>query len=512
MPKLGLTMEEATIVEWLVADGELVDEETPIMVIETDKTETEVGSPGVGRLHHIGEVGEVYACGDRIGLLLAEDDDPSTTTPQPPPAPDTAMPAVSGPATAESTAVITSPGVAAPGIAPVAEDRVLASPNARRLAAQRGVALAGVRGTGPGGRILSEDIEDIQDIEDAASGAGAPPAADEARELAELLGIDLTAVPVSDGEPRVTRDAVAAHVRRLLQQAPAARPPMAASPTAGSPGASSPVLPPPPPPVAAAPAAPVAPVGAESRPAQLAAAPLLQEPVRTIRLTGMRGTIAKRMHASLREMAQLTLTMDADMAGVLADRAARQRRQDAPDAPDTVPSVTVPSITDYVLAATARALVRHPGMNAQVTAEGIAVLPEVHVGLAVAVDGGLLVPVVRDAAQRTLADLAVETTRLADSARRGTIAPTELEGATFSVSALGMYGVDTFTPVINPPNAGVLGIGRLRDDPVLAGGSITTAKRLTLSLTWDHRVLDGAPAAEFCRTIVELLAAPTQLD
>jgi pyruvate dehydrogenase E2 component (dihydrolipoamide acetyltransferase) len=195
--------------------------------------------------------------------------------------------------------------------------------------------------------------------------------------------------------------------------------------------------------------------------------------------------------------------MDADMTAVLAHRA--QRRAALPDR-------AVPSITDYVVAAAARALVRHPRLNAQVTEAGIALLPDVHVGLAVAVDNGLMVPVVRDTAHRDLADLAAETTRLAAAARSGSITPAELEGGTFSVSALGAFGVDAFTPVINPPNAGILGVGRLRDDVVVVDGQITTVKRLTLSLTWDHRVIDGVPAAEFCRTVVELLADPAALD
>ena len=295
-----------------------------------------------------------------------------------------------------------------------------------------------------------------------------------ARTLADLLGIDLADVPVDPVERRVTRDGVAAHVRQLLAQL--------AQPTA--PAASEP---------ASAPSTP------SPKPSAM---PLLQEPTETIRLSGMRGTIAKRMHASLQEMAQLTLTMDAEMTAVLADRAARKADADGP----------VPSITDYVVAAAARALAVHPRLNAQVTESGIALLPEIHVGLAVAVDNGLLVPVVRDAAHRDLVDLAAETSRLADAARRGAVAPGELEGGTFSVSALGAFGVDVFTPVINPPNAGILGVGRLRDDVVLADGVVTTVKRLTLSLTWDHRVVDGVPAAEFCRTIVELLADPARLD
>jgi pyruvate dehydrogenase E2 component (dihydrolipoamide acetyltransferase) len=280
------------------------------------------------------------------------------------------------------------------------------------------------------------------------------------------LGVDLAAVPVDPVERRITRDGVALHVRGLLHQA--------------------------------APPAPAAPIPAATG----GSWPALQEPTSTVRMAGMRGTIAKRMLSSLHEMAQLTLTMDADMTAVLADRGSRKAAD---------PGTPVPSITDYVVAASARALARHPRMNAQVTDAGIALLPEVHVGLAVAVEHGLMVPVIRDAADRDLVDLAAETTRLAAAVRSGDITPAELEGGTFSVSALGAFGVDAFTPVINPPNAGILGVGRLRDDIVLVDGGVTTVKRLTLSLTWDHRVLDGVPAAEFCRTVVELLATPEAL-
>jgi len=214
----------------------------------------------------------------------------------------------------------------------------------------------------------------------------------------------------------------------------------------------------------------------------------------------MRGTIAKRMHASLLDMAQLTLTTDAEMDAVLADR--RRRKSDG--AP--------PGVTDYIVAAAARALRLHPIVNAQMTADGIAHLPDIHVGLAVALDGGLVVPVVRHADQIGLADLATETTRLAASARAGKLTLDDLDGGTFSVSALGMFGVDTFTPVINPPNVAILGVGRLRDDVVLVDDVVGTRTRLTLSLTWDHRVLDGAPAAAFAQTIVELLADPARLE
>jgi pyruvate dehydrogenase E2 component (dihydrolipoamide acetyltransferase) len=453
MPKLGLTMEEAMIIEWLVADGDEVAADTPIALIETDKTETEVGSPGNGRLHQIGQPGEVFACGVRIAVLLEPGENPpAATAPAPTPTPTKAMSApnpIDRP-TEPGTDLRSEPRTG----------RLLASPNARRVAAERGVALASVRGTGPGGRIVSEDVEAAPThaapiAASAAANAGAVATA-AARQLADLLGIDLTQVAPDPREHRITREGVALHVRQLLQQR-----------SAPEPGRVS--------------------------------IPLLQEPSSTIKLTGMRGTIAKRMRASLHEMAQLTLTMDAAVDAVLADRADRKRRGDA----------SVPSITDYVVAATARALVRHPGVNAQITDAGIALLPEVHVGLAVAVDGGLMVPVIRHTAHRDLADLAAETTRLAAAARAGSLKPGDLDGGTFSVSALGAYGVDVFTPVINPPNAGILGVGRIRDELVVTDGNISTRKVLTLSLTWDHRVLDGVPAAEFTRTIVELLSDPS---
>jgi pyruvate dehydrogenase E2 component (dihydrolipoamide acetyltransferase) len=133
--------------------------------------------------------------------------------------------------------------------------------------------------------------------------------------------------------------------------------------------------------------------------------------------------------------------------------------------------------------------------------------------MAVALDAGLIVPVIRDTASRDLASLASESKRLADAARAGSLQLAELEGGTISVSTLGMFGVDMFTPVINPPNTAIVGVGRLRDDVVLdADANVGVTKRLTLSLTWDHRAFDGAPAAAFCQAVAALLNDPTALD
>ncbi len=530
MPKLGLTMEAGTIREWLAGDGDDVTGGRPVLLIETDKVETEVEASSSGRLHVTGEVGETYACGETIAWILAEGEAP----PSGGDATAGAAPAAGGPEVASAADAATSRSAAAPGAsapssdAPVtaaagagssattngsgaagvgaaevraggadvanraADGRLLASPYAKRMAADLGVELTRVVGTGPGGRITAADVEAADAAGDARSasagtgavGAAAPaaggvtggvtgdgagvgagvPATIAARQLADLVGVDLTQVAPSGADPRITRDDVAAHVRAALAELARLR--------AGGSGSSG-----------AAPSSP--PAG------------LTQTPTEVVPLTGMRGTIAQRMHASLAEMAQLTLFTDADMRAVVADRSARKAAGDE----------VVPGFTDYVIAAVAAALGEHPHVNSQITADGVAHLPDVHVGLAVALDGGLVVPVVRDTARRDLVELASETSRLATAARAGKLQLAEMEGGTFSVTALGMFGVDGFTPVINPPNTAILGVGRLRDEAEWTDDGIRRATKLTLSLTWDHRAFDGAPAAEFARSVVRHLAA-----
>ena len=475
MPKLGLTMEEGTITEWFADDGTSITAGEPLLRIETDKTETDVEAAGAGRLHRIGQVGETFACGDRIGWFLGDGED----------APAASSPAAATPAAAFAPpmAAAASPPAASSTTSEINTGRIVASPLTKRLAAERSIDLRTVRGTGPGGRIVAADLENLPAASAAVAspspapspaptpapvrpaataGGSSAPATAAARSLADLLGIDLAHVPIDPVEQRITKDSVAHHVRGLIAGS-APSPPATTGPT--------PTLP-----------------------------PALQEPTRTIRLSAMRGTIAKRMHESLRQMAQLTLFMDADLDAVVADRA---RRKD---------SGAAPSYTDYVIAAAARALGRHPLVNSQITDDGVALLPMAHVGMAVALDDGLIVPVIRDTASLDLASLSGESSRLAQAARRGSLELPDLEGGTFSVSTLGMFGVDGFTPVVNPPNTAILGVGRLREDVVMDDGQVGVRTRLTLSLTWDHRAFDGAPAAAFCRTIADLLGDPASLD
>ena len=462
MPKLGLTMEEGTILQWLVEDGAIVTPGMPVMLIETDKVESEVEASASGRLHRTADVGSTFRCGEVIAWLLDDGEAPPTTR-------VAAAAAATPPAVASGHSAAT---VAPTGAPTAAGGRRFVSPNARRLAAERNIDLAMVRGTGPGGRVVSEDLATatsrpavaatVPTPSIAGSRDGSVPATVAARQLADLLGVDLALVQPDPVERYVTRESVAQYVRERLRPS--------------------------------APPAPAVVAGSASLP------PPSQTPTSVKRLSGMRGTIAKRMHASLLDMAQLTLTMDATVDALVADRVARRA------------SGVVPSYTDYVVAAVARALRAHPVVNSQVTDEGIALLPDIHVGLAVALDDGLMVPVVRHTDRLTLADLAGTTSRLAAAARTGGLSLHDLEGGTFSVSALGSFGVETFTPVINPPNAAILGVGRVRDELVMTDDGVAVSKRMMLSLTWDHRVFDGAPAAQFCRTVVDLLAEPLRLD
>ena len=476
MPKLGLTMEEGTILEWLVEDGTEITQGMAVLRIETDKVESDVESPGAGRFHRVGNQGDTYPCGALIGYLLADGE-------APPVAQVSASSAAAAPAAASTTVASSAPvaAVAASLAAPRREGRLFASPNARRVAKELGIDIETVVGSGPEGRITSEDVEEAHRNPSARRATGAPAiavapilssngnvlATAAARQLAELLGVDLSLVPYDATDGRVTKDGVAAFVRAQLASG------LTANKQSPNTEKATVVLP-----------------------------PASQTPTSIKKMSGMRGTIAKRMQSSLQDMAQLTLHMDADLDAIVEDRESRKSS-----------SHSLPGFTDYVIAAAARALKLHPIVNSQVTAEGIALLPEIHVSMAVALPEGLIVPVIKNTTSLDLASLASETKRLSGAAREGKLGLGELEGGTFSVSTLGMFGVDGFTPVINPPNTAILGVGRLRDDVVVSKkGKVSTVKRMTLSLTWDHRVFDGAPAAEFCKSIVDLLADPSALN
>ncbi|MGW2642286.1 2-oxo acid dehydrogenase subunit E2 [Streptomyces sp. NPDC001348] len=469
LPKIGLTMQDGTIDEWLVPAGGTVRAGEALLRLATDKVDVDVEAEAGGVFHPLVPVGTTVPAGALIGWLLAEGEQPPGPGGTPmPPGPGTNGAAREVPPTAPPADV----AVPVNGAASLGGDtarrgsggRILSSPNARRVAAEAGVDLGALHGTGPGGRIVSEDVEDFLAAAPAEHASPVLPVSPLVRRLAKERGIDLADVRGTGAGGRIRRadlDAVT----------PAPAPTPAPKPTA-------------------------------ARPTPARSAP--PRPGDVVPLTGMRGTIARRMHASLQEMAQLTHGYEVRMDAVVALRA--QLKQEWADS-----DLPVPSLNDFLLKAAALALREHPLLNAGVHEDGIHLYEDIHLGFAVAVPGGLLVPVIEDAAALPLPELARRTRELADAARAGRVSPAQLEGATFTVTSLGGYGVDFFTPVINPGNVAILGVGRLRDGVEWVDDRPSRTRVLTLSLTFDHRAVDGAPAAEYLRTVERLLRGPLRL-
>jgi pyruvate dehydrogenase E2 component (dihydrolipoamide acetyltransferase) len=439
LPKLGLTMEEGTLEEWLVNDGDVISIGTPLLRLATDKIDVDVEAEAEGIMARAVPNGTTLPPGAVLGWLLA---------------PGEAAPAGATPIAAPVAAETAAPA-GAPTAAIVHEGgRQFVSPNARRVADQLGVDIAQVAGTGPNGRVVSEDVEA------AAASGSAKITSPLARRDAAQAGIDINAVQTDNGfvTRKDVREAISGQV--VTPSAPAA----------AAPGAVA----------------------------------SMQETASIIPMKGMRGTIAARMVQSLTEMAQLThgfeVTMDAvvDLRGTL-----KEQYRDL--------GLQVPSLNDFIVRAASLALRKHPILNSTIVEKEIHVLSHIHMGMAVAVPGGLMVPVIRDADTLSIFELARVTRELAEDCRAGSISLDALEGGTFAVTSLGTYGVDMFTPVINPGNVGILGVGRLREGGKWEGERFVKTQLLTLSLTFDHRVVDGAPAAEFLQTVNELLARPLVL-
>ncbi|HLC29948.1 MAG TPA: dihydrolipoamide acetyltransferase family protein, partial [Dehalococcoidia bacterium] len=220
----------------------------------------------------------------------------------------------------------------------------------------------------------------------------------------------------------------------------------------------------------------------------------------TVPFRGVRRTIADRMQHSLQSMAQLTLTMDVDTTEavkMVAQVREEWRRQ----------GVHLTDI-DPIIKAVAQALTEYPRLNAVLEGDVIRLLPEVNIGIAIALEEGLIVPVVRQADGKSLREIAREVHELSTKAHAGTLTLDEVSGGTFTVTSLAAYDVDIFTPIINPPQAAILGMGRVREAPAFEGERVVRRMMTHLSLSFDHRVTDGAPAAQFLRRVRNLLERP----
>jgi len=446
LPKLGQTMEEGSIVEWLKQEGDVINRGDVLFTLESDKAVLEVEARNKGVLRKIllqpgvttpvmAPVGIIGEPDEDITAIVAEAE--AELAGQAPAVSAAAEPSAAAEEVASEPAVAEAPAAAGPVRAP--GERTVASPRARRVAREEGVDLAYVTGSGPGGRVVEKDVLAFM--------ASQPAATPLARRTAEQLGVSLDAVQAAG--PRVRAEEV---------RAAAATPP----------------------PAAAAPA----PAAGEMVP-----------------LKGIRAIIAERMARSHDETAPITLFSEADATAFVE---LRTQLKDA-FAKELGFSIGYNDILAYIVA---RCLREYPYMNVRLEAGGIRHLPEVNVGMAVDSDRGLMVPVLHRADEMTVKELAVAFRELVARAREGRSQPDDLSGGTFTITNLGMYGVDFFTAMINLPEAAILSVGRIREEPAVVDGQIAIRSRMGLGLTVDHRLVDGAPAARFLQAIVRYIENP----
>jgi pyruvate dehydrogenase E2 component (dihydrolipoamide acetyltransferase) len=380
LPRLGQGMESGTIVRWLKSEGEPVEKGEPLYELDTDKVTQEVEADASGVLLRIAvQEGEV-----EVGHTIAVIGDQGEEVPE----------------QQEEAPKAEVPAEEAPAAAPVSRDgeprervRIKASPLARRIARERGVDLSSLRGTGPEGRIVAEDVE-----------------------------------------------------RAAAEPAPA---------------------------------------------------PAVEVEAEVVPLTSLRRTIARRMTEAWQAPA-FQISMSADMTRALAIRARLVERGDTPK----------PTVSDLLTKVAAAALMRHREVNAHFEGDAVRLLPTADIGIAVATERGLVVPVIRGCERLTIPEIAAARAGLVERARSGKLQQADLEGGSFTISNLGMYGVEQFVAVLNPPQAAILAVGAAQETPVARDGAVEIRPLMTMTLTCDHRSIDGATAADFLRTVKTFLEEP----
>jgi pyruvate dehydrogenase E2 component (dihydrolipoamide acetyltransferase) len=390
LPRLGQGMESGTIVRWLKSEGEPVEKGEPLFELDTDKVTQEVEAETAGVLLKIAVSEGEVPVGQTVAFIGAEGEDVpevAAAAPQEEPKP-------SRPQSAPATVEVREEAAVASG-----NGRIKASPLARRMARERGIELSGIRGTGPDGRIVAEDIERAE------AGRPAAPAAAPAR------------MPAGE--------------------------------------------------------------------------------VERVPLSNVRKTIARRLTEAW-QIPVFQLQASADMTRVNA-LVARLRERD--------PDVRI-TVTDVLTKVCAQALIRHREVNAEFGEDAILLHPSANVGLAVAAPQGLVVPVIRSAERLALTEIAGVRADLVGRARENKLRAEDLEGGTFTISNLGMYAVERFTAVLNPPQAAIVAVGATEERVVPVGGETAVRPMVTLTGTFDHRAVDGAPAAAFLQTLKESLEDP----
>lgn len=450
MPQMGYDMKEGTVVRWRKHEGDAVDRGEVIAEIETDKATVEFEAFTSGVLRKIlAPEGIVIPVGELIAVITAPDE----------PLPDDILAEEGLPAASPQTSSnqggqegISAPPPAAPEIQTEAtvpaDGEVRASPIARRLARERGIDLTRMTGTGPGGRILEEDVKAYQESPAAPSSPdGFVRASPIARRLARERAIDLAQIMGTGPEGRVIEVDVLSYQAASIPEAP--------------------------------------------------------EPVaQRVELSRMRQTIARVTSDSKREAPHFYVTADVIMTKAM------EFRQDVNEAAQAGQRV---SVNDLVVKASAIALGQHPKFNASFQGDYLQMNSSANIGIAIALEAGLIVPGINACEGKSLLEIAEASTDLISRANSGTLRNEEYSGTTFSISNLGMFDVDSFAAIIYPPHAAVLAVGTVKDQPLARNREVLIGQVMKATLSVDHRVADGAEAAQFLMEIKRLLENPVSL-
>ncbi|RVT43282.1 2-oxo acid dehydrogenase subunit E2 [Sphingobium algorifonticola] len=470
MPKWGIEMTEGVVAEWMVAPGQPFAKGDTLALIETDKITNEVEAEAPGMFPRlIATPGSTWQVGELIAVLADAGDAPADSevdafiagfTPA-----DNRVASQAG-AKSEAVPVVAPEPEPQPVKAVVIADDINISPAARALAVEKSVDISGIAGSGAKGRISFQDVlqASLADAPaPAPAGGGAPVdltpvgnvlgdvfASPLAKRLAVQHRIDLSAITGTGPRGRISKADVLA---KVAPEAPVAAAPAAPAPASGS--------------------------------------------VEIIRMSPMRKAIARALSHSKSTIPHFYLRAEVRIDAILGLRA--QAKAATGEAP---------SINDYIVRAVALALSRHPDVNVQVHGEEIHRFASADIAVAVATDKGLITPIVRGAEALSVAAISREVKALADKARAGKLAPEEFQGGSFSISNLGMFGIDQFDAIINPPQGAILAVGAGVRRPVEIGHALAFATVVKLSLSCDHRAIDGAVGADFMRTLKGLIEEP----
>jgi len=440
-----MTMTEGKVVRWMVTEGGHVGRERPLVTIETDKITYEMDAPASGFLHILVSEGEMVSVGEVLGLIAGNREEYETIASR------EREHVVRAASEERSPSSIEQPSMASR----VREKKVKVSPRARKLAQAHGINVEELRGSGPGGRIVEEDIQRAVEMSSSlAARLDSIKITPIARAIAEDKGIDISQLKGSGPGGRIEK-------KDVLKAASGISKTEVLEEKRYSLGSSFP-------------------------------------------LSRMREVIAERLTASSRDIPHIYLQTQVDATQMISLR-------DAFSEQGGEPAEVRVSLTDIVIVALARNIEAHPLFNATLVGKKIEIQPEINIGLAVALDEGLIVPVISQANRKGLREIARCRSDLVERARRKKLTKDEIAGSTITLSSLGGFDIDFFTPIINPPEAAILSMAKIEKRVVVVDDRIEIRPVFNLGLTADHRIIDGAMAASFLQDLRKLLMNPYML-